>query len=38
MNYRVFYQSQSTDDFQNSNAYVAELVQAIDGGRATVPT
>src|SRR4029453_16038813 len=30
MNYRVFYQSQSTDDFQNKNAYVAELVQAID--------
>ncbi len=30
MNYRVFYQSQSADDFQNDNAYVAELVQAID--------
>jgi subtilisin family serine protease len=30
MNYRVFYPSQSTSDFQNGNAYVAELVQAID--------
>jgi subtilisin family serine protease len=30
MNYRVFYPSQSNSDFQNGNAYVAELVQAID--------
>jgi subtilisin family serine protease len=30
MNYRVFYPSQSREDFQNGNAYVAELVQAID--------
>ena len=30
MNYRVFYQSTINDDFQNGNAYVAELVQAID--------
>jgi subtilisin family serine protease len=30
MNYRVFYPSQSSQDFQNGNAYVAELVQAID--------
>jgi subtilisin family serine protease len=30
MNYRVFYQSHSTEDFQTGNAYVAELVQAID--------
>ena len=30
MNYRVFYPSQSPEDFQNGNAYVAELVQAID--------
>jgi subtilisin family serine protease len=30
MNYRVFYASHSTEDFQNGNAYVAELVQAID--------
>jgi subtilisin family serine protease len=30
MNYRVFYPSQSTDDFQDGNAYVAELVDAID--------
>jgi minor extracellular serine protease Vpr len=29
MNYRVFYPSQSTEDFQNGNAYVVELVQAI---------
>jgi minor extracellular serine protease Vpr len=30
MNYRVFYPSQTGEDFQNGNAYVAELVQAID--------
>src|SRR4029079_18236138 len=30
MNYRVFYPSQSTEDFQNANAYVPELVQAIE--------
>jgi subtilisin family serine protease len=30
MNYRVFYPSQSTEDFQNGNAYVVELVQAIE--------
>ena len=30
MNYRVFYPSNSTEDFQTGNAYVAELVQAID--------
>jgi subtilisin family serine protease len=30
MNYRVFYPSQFGDDFQSDNAYVAELVQAID--------
>ncbi|MFN2556749.1 MAG: S8 family serine peptidase [Nitriliruptorales bacterium] len=30
MNYRVFYPSQSPDDFQNRNAYVAELVDAFD--------
>ena len=30
MNYRVFYPSASPEDFQNGNAYVAELVQAID--------
>jgi minor extracellular serine protease Vpr len=30
MNYRVFYPSQTTEDFQNGNAYVAELVKAID--------
>jgi subtilisin family serine protease len=30
MNYRVFYSSQSPEDFQNENAYVAELVQAIE--------
>ncbi len=30
MNYRVFYPSRSTDDFQNGNAYVVELVAAID--------
>jgi subtilisin family serine protease len=30
MNYRVFYPSQSSEDFQNANAYVVELVQAID--------
>jgi subtilisin family serine protease len=30
MNYRVFYPSSSPEDFQNGNAYVAELVQAID--------
>jgi subtilisin family serine protease len=30
MNYRVFYQSNSTEDFENGNAYVAELAQAIE--------
>jgi minor extracellular serine protease Vpr len=30
MNYRVFYESVSPEDFQNGNAYVAELVQAMD--------
>jgi subtilisin family serine protease len=30
MNYRVFYQSVSPEDFQNGNAYVAELVAAMD--------
>jgi hypothetical protein len=30
MNYRVFYPSRINDDFQNGNAYVAELVQAMD--------
>ncbi|MGH9244374.1 MAG: S8 family serine peptidase [Acidimicrobiales bacterium] len=30
MNYRVFYPSTSPEDFQNGNAYVAELVQAIE--------
>jgi len=30
MNYRVFYVSQSPDVFQSPNAYVAELVQAIE--------
>ncbi len=30
MNYRVFYPSQSPEDFQNANAYVPELVQAIE--------
>jgi subtilisin family serine protease len=30
MNYRVFYPSTSQADFQNGNAYVAELVQAIE--------
>src|SRR5207244_9621231 len=30
MNYRVFYPAQSGDAFQSGNAYVAELVQAID--------
>lgn len=30
MNYRVFYSSQSPDDFQNGNAYVAELVEAFE--------
>ncbi len=30
MNYRVFYKSQSPEDFQNANAYVPELVQAIE--------
>lgn len=30
MNYRVFYPSQSTEDFQTGNAYVVELVQAIE--------
>jgi len=30
MNYRVFYPSQSTDDFQNGNAYTVELVAAIE--------
>jgi subtilisin family serine protease len=30
MNYRVFYPSQSPEDFQTGNAYVAELVKAIE--------
>ncbi len=30
MNYRVFYPSSSTEDFQNGNAYTVELVQAIE--------
>ena len=30
MNYRVFYPSQSTEDFQTGNAYVVELVKAIE--------
>ena len=30
MNYRVFYPSQSPEDFQNGNAYVVELVKAIE--------
>jgi subtilisin family serine protease len=30
MNYRVFYPSQSSEDFQNGNAYVTELVAAIE--------
>ena len=30
MNYRVFYPSQSTEDFQNGNAYTVELVKAIE--------
>ncbi len=30
MNYRVFYNSQSPDDFQSGNAYVVELVKAIE--------
>jgi subtilisin family serine protease len=30
MNYRVFYVSQSPEDFQRPNAYVAELVKAIE--------
>ena len=30
MNYRVFYPSASPEDFQNGNAYVVELVQAIE--------
>jgi minor extracellular serine protease Vpr len=30
MNYRVFYPSTSPEDFQNGNAYVVELVKAID--------
>jgi subtilisin family serine protease len=30
MNYRVFYPSQSPEDFQNANAYTVELVKAID--------
>lgn len=30
MNYRVFYTSQSEHDFQNGNAYVTELVAAIE--------
>ena len=30
MNYRVFYPSQSAEDFQKANAYVTELVAAID--------
>jgi subtilisin family serine protease len=30
MNYRVFYPSQSPEDFQKNNAYTVELVQAIE--------
>jgi minor extracellular serine protease Vpr len=30
MNYRVFYPSQSSEDFQKANAYVTELVAAIE--------
>jgi subtilisin family serine protease len=30
LNYRVFYPSQSSEDFQRANAYVTELVAAID--------
>ena len=30
MNYRVFYPSESTQDFQNGNAYTVELVKAIE--------
>ncbi len=30
MNYRVFYPTIGTDDFHNDNAFVAELVQAMD--------
>lgn len=30
MNYRVFYASRTQEDFQNGNAYVAELVRAIE--------
>ncbi len=30
MNYRTFYPSTSPEDFQNENAYVVELVQAIE--------
>lgn len=30
MNYRVFYTSQTTHDFQNGNAYVTELAAAIE--------
>jgi subtilisin family serine protease len=30
MNYKAFYHSTSPQDFQNQNAYVAELVQAMD--------
>jgi subtilisin family serine protease len=30
MNYRVFYPSESPEDFQKANAYVTELVAAID--------
>lgn len=30
MNYRVFYPTQTTDQFADGNAYVAELVDAID--------
>jgi subtilisin family serine protease len=30
MNYRVFYPSQSAEDFQNQNGYTVELVEAIE--------
>jgi subtilisin family serine protease len=30
MNYKVFYPSETPEDFQNGNAYVAELVQAFE--------
>ena len=30
MNYRVFYPSESPEEFQNGNGYVVELVQAIE--------